>query len=232
MKTIVTSNWRLLLRALCTTALLAQESMSRKLTAAGALAALLTLLGWGLPSSAQGAVVFSDNFNSYSPQLNWVPPANWTAPGPGTVDLIGAGTVFDFFPGNGHYVDLDGTNGLPGTLQTIQSFGPGAYTLSFDLGGNARGDVDKTTVITLGNFTASLTLASGAPLLLQTFSFTTTGGQLAFRDLPGGNQDIGNILDNVTLSTSVVPEPSPWSMIAVGGVGLLGIMHRKKRRTA
>ena len=213
MKTIVTSNWRLLLRALCTTA-------------------LLTLLGWGLTSSAQGDLVFSDNFNSYSPQLNWVPPANWTAPGPGTVDLIGAGTPYDFFPGNGLYVDLDGSNHLPGTLQTIQSFGPGTYTLSFDLGGNARGDVDKTTVITLGNFTTSLTLASGAPLQLQTFSFTTTGGLLSFSDLPGGNQNIGNILDNVTLSTSVVPEPSPWSMIAVGGVGLLGIMHRKKRRTA
>jgi hypothetical protein len=177
-------------------------------------------------------VAFSDNFNSYSPQLNWVPPANWTAPGPGTVDLIGAGTPYDFFPGNGLYVDLDGTNGLPGTLQTIQSFGPGAYTLSFDLGGNARENVNKTTVITLGNFTASLTLAEGAPLQLHTFSFTTTGGLLAFSDLPGGNQTMGNILDNVTLSTSVVPEPSPWSMIAVGGIGLLGIMHRKKRRTA
>jgi hypothetical protein len=27
-----------------------------------------------------------------------------------------------------------------------------------------------------------------------------------------------------------VPEPSAWSMIAVGGVALLGIVHRKKRR--
>src|SRR6516225_9416319 len=117
MKTIVTSNWKLLLRTLCTRALLTQKSMSRKLMAAQVLAALLTLLGWGLPSSAQGQVVFSDDFNSYSPapQYNWVPPANWTAPGPGTVDLIGAGTPFDLFPGNGLYVDLDGTNGLPGT---------------------------------------------------------------------------------------------------------------------
>ena len=29
-----------------------------------------------------------------------------------------------------------------------------------------------------------------------------------------------------------VPEPSPWSMIAVGGVALVGIMLRKKHRTA
>src|SRR6516164_5359802 len=98
MKTIVTSNCRLLIRPLCTTS-------------------LLTLLGWVLRSSAQVSLVFSDNFNSYSPQLNWLPPANWTAPGPGTVDLIRAGTPYDFFPGNGLYVDLDGSNHLPGTLQ-------------------------------------------------------------------------------------------------------------------
>ena len=28
------------------------------------------------------------------------------------------------------------------------------------------------------------------------------------------------------------PEPSTWSMIAVGGVALLGIMHRKRHRIA
>jgi hypothetical protein len=188
-------------------------------------------------TEANAGVVFSDNFNSYSPQLDWVPPANWTAPGPGTVDLIGAGTPFDFYPGNGFYVDMDGSNGLPGTLQTIQSFGPGAYTLTFDLGGNARGDVNKTTVITLGNFTASLTLASGAPLQLQIFSFTTTGGQLAFSDLPGGNQNIGNILDNVTLSTNIVtgpgvPEASTWAMTLVGFAGLGFAGYRASRKGA
>jgi hypothetical protein len=31
---------------------------------------------------------------------------------------------------------------------------------------------------------------------------------------------------------AVVPEPSAWSMIAVGGVALLGIICRKKRRSA
>jgi hypothetical protein len=31
---------------------------------------------------------------------------------------------------------------------------------------------------------------------------------------------------------ATVPEPSPWSMIAVGGVALVGIMLRKKRRIA
>ena len=34
------------------------------------------------------------------------------------------------------------------------------------------------------------------------------------------------------LLVASVPEPSTWSMIAVGGVALLGIMLRKKHRTA
>jgi len=51
-----------------------------------------------------------------------------------------------------------------------------------------------------------------------------------------------NTISNDTLTTSnlnlllnglpAVPEPSPWSMIAVGGVALVGIMLRKKHRIA
>jgi hypothetical protein len=102
--------------------------------------------------------VFSDNFDTYAYQLNWTPPANWIASGPGTVDLIGETTTstgFDFYPGNGGYVDLDGSNWIAGTLETIQSFGPGTYTLTFDLSGNARGDVPKTTTVTLGDRSTS-----------------------------------------------------------------------------
>src|SRR5580698_6371222 len=97
--------------------------------------ALVSLLSSAVcAQSASAATSFTDNFNSYSGQLNWVPPSTWTAPGPGTVDLIGetpSGTSFDFYPGNGGYVDLDGSNGTAGTLQTIQSFAAGKYTLTF-----------------------------------------------------------------------------------------------------
>ena len=186
-----------------------------------------------LSTQTQAGTVFSDDFNSYAFQLNWVPSANWTAPGPGAVDLIGETTTqtqFDFYPGHGGYVDLNGTNGVPGTLQTITNFAPGAYTLAFDLGGNALGDGPKTTVVTLGNISESITLNSGDPLTQYLFSFTTTtSGQLSFADLAGGNGNIGNILDNVTLSTGLtrvsgVPEASTWAMMFVGflGLGLMG----------
>ena len=188
--------------------------------------AMVATLMTAVFSDANAAPVFSDNFNSYSSSLNWVPPANWAVTS-GTVDLIGANSGFDFFPGNGGYVDLDGSTGTPGTLQTVSSFAAGNYTLTFDLGGNARNDGSKTTVITLGSFTTSVTLASTDPYQLYTLNFLTTGGQLSFADLAGGNNNVGNILDNVSLS-SAVPEPSTWAMMILGFFGLGVVAYRKK----
>ena len=37
-------------------------------------AAIALVIGTALTSGAQAAVVFSDDFNSYAYQLNWVPP--------------------------------------------------------------------------------------------------------------------------------------------------------------
>lgn len=40
------------------------------------------------------------------------PPASsgWTVSPNGTVDIHGVGGMYDFIPGNGSYVDLDGTS--------------------------------------------------------------------------------------------------------------------------
>ena len=189
-----------------------------------------------MPSSdAKAAIVFFDSFDNYAYQLNWAPPSNWTVPGPGAVDLIGQTTTitgFNFYPGNGGYVDLDGSNGLAGTLQTVMSFLPGTYTLSFNLGGNSRGDSAKTTVISLGSFSQSITLASGDPLQNYILSVTTNGGNLSFTDLPGGNGNIGNILDNVILMTAAVPEPSTWAMLLLGFAGIGFMAYRRKSKPA
>lgn len=188
--------------------------------------AVIAMLTTAAFSGATAAPVFSDNFNSYSPTLNWAPPANWAVTS-GSVDLIGANSGFEFFPGNGGYADLDGSTGAPGTLQIVSSFVAGNYTLTFDLGGNARNDGSKTTVISLGSFTTSITLASADPYQLFTLNFLTNGGQLSFADLPGGNDNIGNILDNVSLSAAV-PEPSTWAMMILGFFSVGFVAYRKK----
>jgi hypothetical protein len=199
-------------------------------TAAATAALLAGAVG---AQAANAGTVFTDNFNSYAEQENWAPPSNvWTVPS-GSVDLIGettSGTDFDFFPSNGGFVDLDGSTNAAGTLQTADNFAAGTYTLTFDLGGNARGDSDKTTVVTLGDFSKTITLASGAALSPQTFTFTTNGGALSFADLSGGNNNIGNILDNVSLSTAV-PEPATWAVMLLG-FGGVGATMRNRRKLA
>lgn len=198
----------------------------KTLAVAGALAAFTT------PAAA--TVVLFDDFNSQTPdQLNWTGDSMFlpTSP-PGSVDLIGAGGSFDFFPGNGGYLDLDGSTGSgndpAGEITSILSFGPGSYTLSFNLGGNRRTQAVRTTQFSLGNWSDSLSLAGNAGFGFYSYSFTTTSaGSLTFTQIgPSDNQ--GNILDNVKLS-SAVPEPATWAMMIVG-FGLAGSAVRSTRR--
>jgi hypothetical protein len=171
--------------------------------------------------------IFSDNFNGESQGLNYTGFAQWTVTA-GSVDLIGTG-FYDLFPGNGNYVDLDGTtSGLnpAGQITTDMVFAAGTYTLSFDLGGSQRGDTNTVEVV-LGNFVQDITLPSNAPLSLYTYTFTTTGGQLSFTNL-GASDNLGLILDNVEVD---VPEPASLGLLGAALVAT-GFGLRRKRKTA
>lgn len=103
------------------------------------------------------------------------------------------------------------------SYNSVATFAAGSYTLSFLLGGNARGAPDKTTEVFLGSdLIASITLASGDPLSLYNYSFTTSGGALSFLEL-GPSDQKGNILDEVTLSA---PEPATLGLLGTELIGL------------
>jgi hypothetical protein len=201
------------------------------------LTAFVVLMATATPQSSYAAIVLQDNFNSSGPgdTLNWGGDAVFkpTSP-PGSVDLIGVGGSFDFFPGHGSYLDLDGSTGSgndpAGQITSVLSFGPGTYTVSFLLGGNHRGAPAQETVVSLGDFSQAITLASGDPLTSYSFTFTTAiGGALQFTETGPSNQQ-GNILDDVVLTA--VPEPSTWAMMILGFLGVGFVAYRRKSAAA
>ncbi len=196
-------------------------------------AAILATLSAGQAFAA--TVVLSDNFNADGPGvLNWTGDATFvpTSP-PGSVDLIGSpGSFWDLLPGHGYYVDLDGTTGSgnnpSGQLTSVLAFGPGSYTLSFDLAGNNRGYGSQTTTVSLGGFSTTLTPVNSDPFITHTYSFTTaSAGQLMFTESGPSNQQ-GNLLDNVSLTA--VPEPATWAMMMTGLFGLGAVLRRRREQ--
>jgi hypothetical protein len=73
---------------------------------------------------------------------------------------------------------------------------------------------------------------SGNTLFAANYNSGTVGAYNAATGAPINASFITGLSDPVGLLVAPVPEPSPWSMMAGASVALLGIMLRKKRRTA
>ena len=177
-----------------------------------------------LSAGAQAASVYSDNFDSDAQGLNAV-PAGWSVTNGGTVDIIGTG-FFDEIPGNGNYIDLDGSNGVAGLLSTTTGTLSGLYTATFQLGGNHRDGTTDVVTVTFGG--ASQTFSVGPNDAFTTYSLTTTASAeqltLSFHDGRDGN--VGALLDNVDIATSV-PEPGNVALM-MAGLLALGVAARRR----
>lgn len=171
-------------------------------------------------SPAGAAVVFLDDFNAETPQLN-AAFDNWTVSS-GTADVVASGTFS--ITCNVNCVDLDGSTGNAGVFTSNQTFGPGNFVLSFDLSGNQRGYAPDTVQIFYGaTLLDTIVVASTDPF--ATHSYNVSGsGQIRFENVGGDN--VGAILDNVKLATAV-PEPSTLAMIGTG-LAALGLWRRRR----
>ena len=201
--------------------------------------------------SAYAGVVLSDNFNDGSTSsLSWAGDSVFSSPSsePGYIGTQTGTASTDYVASTNSYgitcagpygcVDLDGTEPVgtanpAGVLQSNASFGPGTYVLSFDISGNQRGAVAQSTNVYFGSFLLTgtpIALASGSGWETVIIDFTSaTGGTLDFVEA-NENNDVGNLLDNVTL-TSSVPEPATWALM-LAGFGGLGLVLRRRTRLA
>lgn len=205
----------------------------KKISGTGLLALLLSI------GTAQAATVFTDDFNGENgstPVLGTTSLSRWNVVD-GNVDLIGNGlngASYDFYPGHGYYLDLDGTgrsgrgNTSNASIETTQVFGAGSYMVSFLLGNNPGGgsSVNPLTV-SLGSYSTILNTTGYPPFSPVTLSVLTTGGRLSFAQ--GGSADQqGSIIDNVEVSTAT-PEPSSVATVISGLAGLLYAASRRRR---
>jgi hypothetical protein len=174
-----------------------------------------------LGASANAGIIFSDNFdgeNGGTGALNYSGFANWTV-SDGTVDLIGNG-LFDFLPGNGLYIDLDGSTSNAGTITATFALAPGDYVLSFDLAGNQRNNAAESVAVLVETaiFSETFSLSKSDPFTTFTRLFSVDSAMTVSLSFGGaGGDNIGMLLDNVSVAS--VPEPATLALL---GLCLLG----------
>ena len=163
---------------------------------------LLTLFGLlcALHGSAGAqTVVFEDNFDDEPLGETITSLTNWTVTA-GNVDVIGSG-FYDFYPGNEHYLDMDGTRENATIQSTAISLVPGTYQLSFRIGNNPLSPGGNGVDVSLGTlFSQSFSAQSAlTPTTVEIVVRTSTTANLVFQET-GPVDSGGSVLDAVVLT--------------------------------
>ncbi|HEX5371748.1 MAG TPA: PEP-CTERM sorting domain-containing protein [Aquabacterium sp.] len=175
---------------------------------------------------AQAATtVFEDNFDANALSISNPTPIGWTVSN-GSVDVIGQPAFYDLEPGNGRYIDLDGSSSNAGELTKSLAFNAGwLYTATFSLAGSNRSSTEIVDV-TFGTTTATYTLLATDPFATYSLTFAPAASgvfNLTFANRGGDN--IGALLDNVKVTA--VPEPGSLALV-LAGLGVVGFAARRR----
>lgn len=198
-----------------------------------AVLSLILLCVWPLTqTSAAGLVLLEEDFNNenagFGGVINYDDFEKFEVVA-GSVDLIGNG-FRDFFPGNGLYIDLDGTTVTGGTLQSKESFllEPGyVYRLSYDLGNSDQqfggGSTDNNATVSLGTaYFEEFERHGLAPFERIIRNIRVNEEQVApiqFRQLGGDN--LGILIDNVSLEVTTASSSDYDNDLDVDGADFL-----------
>ena len=177
-------------------------------------------------AGAHGATVFSDNFESDVAALNkTVFLGGWTVAN-GSVDLV------ENFVFPGKIVDLDGSSGDAGVFTKMLALTAGSsYTASFALAGSQRGTTE-TVAVNFGSASANFTLASSDAFAVRSLNFTpSASGNFALSFANAGGDNVGILLDNVSVDVAAIPEPETYALMLAGLVVVGGLVQRRRRRS-
>ena len=149
-------------------------------------------------------VLLEDNFdheNNGAGIFNWTSFANWNVLA-GCVDLHGNG-LYDVQPGNGLYVDLDGSCSVGGTIETKNAYTlqPGTtYIVEFWIAGNNRINTADTVNVSFGTYQEQFIMQPKDQFRLISRSVTVssqTQARLRFENLGGDGR--GGLIDLVRI---------------------------------
>ncbi|MFO0012616.1 MAG: PEP-CTERM sorting domain-containing protein [Planctomycetota bacterium] len=145
----------------------------------------------------------------------------------GSVDLKGNGFA-EIYPGNGLYVDLNGSTGQSGTIETKTAFDAGLYTLSFRIGNNGFYPSSNSVTVSLGDYSEVFVRSGTVNFdLIERQVLLSSSSKLRFATPLSDNDNTGIIIDAVSLTA--VPEPSSVAAFLVGTL-LLASRNRIKRQ--
>jgi len=190
---------------------------------------LAVLMVMVLPAAA--ATIFSENFNGATVGVKNPGAISGTlfSVASGSVDVLGTGFGAFLCVGSssGNCVDLNGD--AKGTLSSTSpiALAAGNYVLTFTLNGSQRGVATSTTVSLGSLFTQTFAENSG-DLNVFAINFSvaaSTSATLTFTSNTSGAT--GALLDNISLDTSAVPEPTTFILIG-GGLLPIALLARKR----
>jgi hypothetical protein len=203
-----------------------------------------------------GTVLFSEDFDSITANTLQITTTAGSMTVTGAVDAVVPVNPFGIVGLTSTVIDLDGSPG-PGTLSAggFNLIAGRTYTLDFVLGGAQRGSasdgifarllssangdlfgISGTGVfsgfggLNLGsNFAFSNVIAGSAPFASSSLTFRANNNTtLGFQIGTDSRNNIGPLLDSVTLTQNVIPEPTTWAML-IAGFGLVGTAMRRRR---
>ncbi len=162
--------------------------------------------------------ILNESFNSEhggSGQLNYNQFDKWQVT-EGTVDVIGNG-YWDLQPGNGLYLDMDGSTGNAGTitLKDPPTLQPGRYEISFDVAGNNRGAQNDVLSVAAANGLVDAEFQVAWNEDFKTATIVVEVSEPTVFDLTfshSGGDNVGILLDNIRLREVGINTPVETTM--------------------